>query len=202
LKNPHFYVIIREIDLRGVKMDFDLCFCGSGKPWWECHSEIKDNTAMSYLFETFKIIENDIKSKKPTPICQKGCNLCCNYNFEVTMLEFMGILHHIQKRTNKYNLSIIKDLALRELPKFPNDFNNVGQYFAPCIFVDNRNGMCKIYEVRPLICRMYGYYSQFGNCPQTQNKIENVDYKIEKRFVEFLSQRNTLGHISEPPMQI
>lgn len=76
LSSSRSNVIIREIDLRGILVNERLCFCGSGKPYQQCHNSINDNTAMAYLFEAFRMIDDDIKSTAQTPVCKKGCVEC------------------------------------------------------------------------------------------------------------------------------
>jgi hypothetical protein len=98
LQNRHFNVIIREIDLRSIKVNKNLCFCESGKKPSECHDEIADNTAMSYLFEAFRIIDADINNAVPTPQCAKNCKECCNFSFEVSAAEIFAILRYVQTR--------------------------------------------------------------------------------------------------------
>ena len=86
--------IIRELDLRGFAMSKNerrsehMCFCGSGKDYRECHNEVADNTAMSYLFEAFRLIDQDIKNAAIHPICEKGCADCCTSDFRISALEY------------------------------------------------------------------------------------------------------------------
>ena len=199
-------VIIREIDLRGVKLNNNLCFCGSGKSYKKCHSDVRDNTTMSYLFEVFKMIDNDIKSAAETPTCKKNCTECCNDYFEVSAPEFFAILMHIQKRRTCLPVSSMRNIqatAQKILSEFP-DFSVQSELSGkrtvhPCIFLDNRGNQCKIYEVRPLLCRLYGYYSDFGNCALAKNQLKFATSQIHKGASAFLGH-TIIGHEAKAPI--
>lgn len=200
----HFNVIIREINLGDINMNKELCFCGSGKSAADCHAEIADNTAMSYLFETFKLIEADIKNAVPTPQCRKNCSECCGYSFEVSAAECFAILRYIQKKFSGFYIAALKKNAIRKIPEFPaiNDTaNHVGEKFAPCLFLDNRRG-CRIYEVRPLICRMYGYYAPAGYCPGVDSKIEFISVELDNHLSKFLGDTLTEDLRVKPPIAV
>jgi len=179
--------IIREIDLRSVHMPEDKCFCGSGKFYAECHSEVKENTAMAYLFRAFKLIDEDIKQARPTPMCSKKCTKCCWAAPEVSALEFFAIVKHIQTRKTERAFTSLKDwirVAQNQRPMFPTfaAFDEISgkRLTVPCIFLDNREEKCRIYEVRPLLCRLYGYYSNFGKCLDVENEITFVKPVVDE----------------------
>ena len=54
------------------------------------------------------------------------------------------------------------------------------KFFHPCLFLDNRKGRCRIYEVRPLICRLYGYCSSFGDCIKARDTLSFCDPVTDK----------------------
>jgi Fe-S-cluster containining protein len=204
LKKRHFCVIIREINLRCIEVNRKLCFCGSGKKTEDCHAEIAENTAMSYLFETFRLIDEDIKNAVATPQCPKGCNECCDYSFEVSAAEYFAILRHIQKNFTGFHTAALKKTALKVLPKFPaiaDTSNHVGEKFAPCIFLDNRRG-CRIYEVRPLICRLYGYYSAAGKCEKVSDNLIFMTDETYEHLDPFLSDITLENGLSIPPIAV
>ena len=206
LHERHFNVIIREIYFKkdeNIDMNKKLCFCGSGKRSSDCHADIADNTAMSYLFETFKLIDEDIEKSVPHPLCKKNCTECCNYSFEISAIEFFAILKYIQKNFSGLQTAVLKRKAVKELPvflKIGDEINHIGEKFAPCLFLDNRKG-CRIYEVRPLICRMYGYYSPWGNCMSVRDKIKFVPYEIDNRISKFLGDIQ-IGDFIKPPIAV
>jgi len=205
LQNRHFDVIIREIKLWSIEMKNDLCFCGSGKKASECHSEIADNTAMSYLFEAFKMIDEDIKNAVPAPQCKRNCNECCKYSFDVSAAEYFAILRYMQKKFTGFSACMIKKTAFkmfREFPAIGDTENNIGVKFAPCIFLDNRRGKCRIYEVRPLICRMYGYFTPAGYCQNVNNGIKIVTDNVNDHVSKFLGDTLTEENIFKPPIAV
>jgi len=161
-------LIIREIDLRGFDMRNSDCFCGSGIHHKKCHSEIKENSAISGLFEAFRIIDEDIANAAPAPACERGCAKCCGDIFEVSFVEYLAILSFIQKKysgLSTYRLRSLQKAAASQLPLFSalkehlkeqhgdtSDCSISGlRLTSPCIFLDNRGDKCKIYEVRPML---------------------------------------------------
>ncbi len=94
--------------------------------------------------------------------CRPGCNLCCTQRIYATSIEAYYILDVISE-------DVIKDLKKIEgypRPKITNNqtilcymhgteppqeepFKNL----KPCVFLDEK-GLCKIYERRPLMCRV------------------------------------------------
>jgi Fe-S-cluster containining protein len=190
LTNTFCNVIIREIDLRGVDVSKTLCFCGSGKRHDKCHAEVTDNSAMAYLFETFKIIDDDIKRANVTPECQKGCSECCSSYFDVSPIEYFQIYKYIQTKYTGHQFHRLKRNARMLKPDFSpllyGDKLDL-RFTHPCVFVDNRSGKCRIYEVRPLTCRMYGYYQRFTDCLKAKDMLGFVLQPLEARLVRLLS---------------
>lgn len=199
-------LIVREIDLRGMFVDEKLCFCGSGKPYKMCHNKIKENTAMAYLFEAFRLIDTDIKNANPVPTCQKGCTECCHDYFEVSAPEFFVILMHLQKKHSHLLFSKIRDVktaaeAVRPMfPSYDAYSKLLGKriLYHPCVFLDNRGGKCRIYEVRPLICRLFGYYSAFGNCASAKDQLDFLSAEIHNHASYFLSDTIINGVVHPP----
>jgi Fe-S-cluster containining protein len=202
LQNRHFDVIIREIKPRSIEVKKNICFCGSGKKAAECHAEISDNTAMSYLFEAFRLIDRDIANTVRAPVCPKNCTECCEYSFEVSAAEYFAILRYIQTRFTGFQTMMLKRNAMQQLPKFPaikDTSAYIGTQFAPCIFLDNRRG-CRIYEVRPLICRMYGYFANLP-CPKVSTPVRFLSGGYE-HLDSFLSDQISKSGIIKPPIAV
>jgi len=202
--------IIREIDLRSfgmsIKRNEQMCFCGSGEPVHKCHNAVKENTAMSYLFETFRKIDSDIQNALATPECKSGCTDCCFDCFEVSACEYLAILMYLQKKhTGLFTSSIRKaeKVAKSLRPMFPeySPWSALSGHrtSAPCIFLDNRNSACRIYEVRPLVCRLYGSYSPYGNCITAKNQLKIIPDDVSNAASQFLGDTYGLGE-THPPM--
>ncbi|MCT4593751.1 MAG: YkgJ family cysteine cluster protein [Anaeromicrobium sp.] len=79
-----------------------------------------------------------------------GCTNCCAESVHTYYVEFLNIYDYLMKDKDLYNILIprIKKYYLEELYK-----NN------KCPFL-NENNKCYIYEVRPLVCRLFGHYTE------------------------------------------
>ena len=202
-------VIIREIDLRelDIAVNEKLCFCGSGKPHYNCHNKVRENTAMAYLFEAFKMIDKDINSANEYPECNKGCAECCCDYFEVSAPEYFAILMHLQKKRTFLPISSIRKVhkaAQSFRPAFPafeswSELSSKRILSHPCIFLDNRDSRCRIYEVRPLVCRLYGYYTSYGNCISAKNQLTFVPDDIATATSRFLDTHLGNSFVYCPP---
>lgn len=67
-------------------------------------------------------------------VCQKGCAHCCKIPVDISELEVKYI-----ERNTKYTRQDIKEIDTYEY----------------CPFLDKINGICTIYEFRPLVCRTF-----------------------------------------------
>lgn len=148
-------------------------------------TDICDNSIVSKILTAYNEIDNIIENDKLYRICCKGCNDCCSDYFKISITEFFTLLYGISD-----NLSLIKysDKAKSKIknviiPECDKD-NVIG--FPECIFVDDIDGGCKVYKVRPSMCRIYGNLNGITKCPKVlsntkakENLIE-VDTKIAK----------------------
>ncbi len=124
-----------------------LCFCGSGKKKKKCHPDIHEKSLFATLLKYYKEIDDE-QALIDNSMCKKGCSKCCEASFSISQAEFFMILNALE---------ITKDTQLfkRKADEFiANQGFEIGNR---CIFVDDATGACRIYEVRPLICRQYGY---------------------------------------------
>lgn len=116
--------------------------------------------ALASLFEEFDH-EVDAFTAVASLACPTGCGDCCDHaDTEVTITEARLIAHHIRA----------------ELPELETHLEriNADPDRVACVFYNpDRDFHCRIYAVRPLICRAFGYsaYSDrtgnklFAICP-------------------------------------
>lgn len=91
---------------------------------------------------------------------KKGCNECCESTFSVSQSEFF-MIHN--------SLKITDEIAIYKA-KADEIVNNKYEMPDKCIFVDDYTGACRIYELRPLVCRLYGVVKTDDNvCEQIKN---------------------------------
>lgn len=201
LTNSPPAIIIREIDFGGANVNVNLCFCGSGKKHKDCHHQIVENSAMAHLFEAFKIIDEDIQNGTH-PECQANCNSCCGDYFDVSPVEYFNILNYIQESRTGIFLRRVYRKAFHSLPTFRplRDDRENPQDISSCIFVDNRSGKCRIYEARPLLCRLYGYYEQFTDCGKAKDLLQFHDDEHTSNLLGNILTENGLIQLPAMPL--
>ena len=148
-------VLYREITISDTMGANDLCFCGSGKKHKRCHSEVYEKSIIAQLLAAYNQIDEKIKERQSYTLCCKGCKDCCSNYFKVSITEFFSILYSLKGDLSLIRYSdeakkIIKNAVLSK-----SDLENIID-FPECIFVDDYSGECKIYHVRPTLCRDYG----------------------------------------------
>lgn len=109
--------------------------------------------------------------------CRKGCSNCCHLNVDVTADEARVLRHRLPED---------KELKkrLRKQSKVTDRYNF--HYILPradsaCVFL--KDHQCSVYDVRPMVCRMFYVNSPAEHCnwekyPHTQTQ-QFVDLKLE-----------------------
>jgi Fe-S-cluster containining protein len=86
--------------------------------------------------------------------CKTGCHYCCFNQPVVTPPEALLIGHHVEQTfTDQEKQGLIQKINhVIEVTKdkTPDEIAMI-RYELPCIFL--KHGMCRIYEVRPVVCR-------------------------------------------------
>ncbi len=140
-------------------------------------------------------IETHYKLSRKKPPCHAGCSMCCYQFFSISEIEFELILDYlksldsilVQKIVN--NIEYYWDNFKKSYPEisrlFEENWENesIEKLFSshhkivragishPCIFLDQKEKICNIYKVRPIICRIHGvaYDKNMGfgrSCPK------------------------------------
>ena len=139
---------------------------------------ISSQSQVNKCLNLYNRIDNEVQ--KYNSSCKQRCSACCHDYFYVSEIEFYTIMQFLLKDKD-YNSTIdrliknakefCRDLK-NELPEeyhkaFSMDTNRSIEYYLnpigdsrisfskPCIFLNNKN-RCSIYEVRPIVCRLYG----------------------------------------------
>lgn len=199
----------------------DNCFCGSGKKVKKCHPNMHEDSIAAKVLKSYRKIDNVIQEHQNNtvekPPCKKGCSECCYQYFAVTEAEFYIILDEIKKwdEKAKQDISIkaklYKDEFTKSYPKLAQflDTRHTGKADPlielgksvfktdfPCIFLDDSTNMCKIYDVRPQVCRTH------GNCkmvfPNESVRVDN-DYFICSK-INKSDKREFLADLGYVPM--
>lgn len=85
----------------------------------------------------------------PHLVCAKGCAHCCKISVEVTALEASYIHSKTEFKAEPLTIS---------------SFEIVDSFTEYCNLLDQETGLCKIYEYRPLACRIFGTYDHYRFC--------------------------------------
>ncbi|NMD72659.1 hypothetical protein HHO41_20700 [Bacillus sp. DNRA2] len=178
----------------------NLCVCGSGKKQKRCHSDINPDSRAGKLLQIYSHVDEITKSfeyEKNHP-CKKGCSSCCYHNFSITDIEFKLILRElsnwpmedvfklkeeiesitniIQRNFPDFFLTLEKDGTGKSLDLMLKQTSN-STFDIPCPFLEVNKGTCKIYDTRPMICRLHGttFYEkyEFTICENIPSNIEN-----------------------------
>lgn len=120
---------------------------------------INPKSILACLQKYFDEIERDA-AVSPNTVCRKGCCGCCSNDFEISISEYFMILRFLNI---KYGEDYVQSISEKAKMSFHAD---------RCIFVNCTDGSCSIYEVRPLTCRKYGLYEEFGGCSKLDPNID------------------------------
>ena len=173
----------------------DLCFCGSGKKYKNCHSDINPNSLVAHQYRIMHLLDEEIKNC-PYTICQKGCSDCCTDDFEVSVTEFFTILNYLQIHCNNQQIENICKLSKVKISSILSNEKTIA--FSRCIFLNEHSNACEIYEVRPIICRKYGYYSTTTDCSKiisdkkaSMSLLKNTEVDTSSNILSFILPNNT-----------
>ena len=164
------------VNIRRLELDIDINF--------------KTDSLLAYINRYFDKIDRDIMISQ-NKVCTKGCCDCCTNDFEISASEYFMLLRYM-------DIKFGKDFIQRVSQKARLSFNSPN-----CIFVNNTNGACTVYEARPLICRKYGLYDNLSDCKKLSssdllctecNTAENTLYfrSVNKPNARILSKPNRI----------
>lgn len=160
----------------------DLCFCMSGKKKKFCHPDIHEESLAASKLKVYSQLEYEFKRhhqiSNGISLCVQGCSDCCFDYFTIQSIEFDLILNELAKwneeklnnlisKVDKYWIMLeneypeVTRLLLNtsdiEIEKINSSIDKTS---FPCIFLEDTNQLCQIYDIRPFKCRIFGntYY--------------------------------------------
>jgi Fe-S-cluster containining protein len=120
---------------------------------------VKEENLVAKLLRLYDAV--DTRNAHAQTVCEKGCAACCTDDFDVHFPEFLTILDF---------LGIGSEGCFNRTTHQP--FAQLSEEWTwrvkgTCIFLDQQEQYCKIYAVRPLLCRNYGAVLSFTDfsCP-------------------------------------
>lgn len=157
------------------------------------------------------LIARDQRYGYAPPFCHKGCCNCCHELVYCTDEEAMGILEYCQQQ----GIAIDTLKLQRQLQYVVCDeqgdhtgettWNDQPRADQSCIFLDAQSGSCRVWPVRPLVCRVHLAEETNEFCApyngQENLKAQGIDY-IELSYVASVvftlhrqSVRQTMGRL-------
>ncbi|QZY55446.1 YkgJ family cysteine cluster protein [Crassaminicella profunda] len=121
----------------------------------------------------------------PTGRCF-GCTKCCMESVHTHFIEFLNIFHYLRENRQLYEKifpQIIQYYFLEMVKK------------EHCPFLDEE-GRCTIYEVRPLVCRMFGHLTEKEYEESYKNVLhQNIEImKVFKNKYKIMLPENVVNY--------
>jgi hypothetical protein len=168
--------IFFDVDETQQRVDELVTFCSEKifKRLHENEAIVEKEKALRYLKAIYELSDKALKPFLRNSSCEKGCNACCYLIVESTAIEAEMVRRYMEEHLDREKkldvLAKIKE-AKRHYPdpvgmdeEYPDPLQE--EYFAlhvPCPFLSSE-GLCTIYEVRPLNCRKHVVFSDPGQC--------------------------------------
>ncbi len=127
---------------------------------------VKDKSGVETSLEEAISQLNQIYQQIPKPSCNR-CGSCCDGtktgNPKIYSIEYLNIMRFLNDPKNKQLKTEMHGTALvsralieRKKKEEPGHVNNWNCIATFCPAIDQETKLCRIYELRPLICRLYG----------------------------------------------
>ncbi len=189
----------------------NLCPCGSGYASSVCHKDMMPGSAVDTYWHKINALDAKIQELKQenniTFLCRKNCNACCDYYFYISPIEYFAIKYYLLN-THKALFEKAKTTAKQSYEQlkeeYPEEYNRLefqsfaqlaGQSdhevldrFKMCPFANSEKGICEIYSVRTMICRLFGTSYAYGYC-------NDIDKKVRKLFSKQISKKKVTSHM-------
>ncbi|WP_411348459.1 YkgJ family cysteine cluster protein [Paenibacillus sp. WLX2291] len=158
-----------------------LCFCGSGKELRHCHPRSAPDSRAMHMTDLYRQVDHVIddyhEHSTKHPPCAAGCSSCCSDYFPVSQVEFELLLSYMEHSWSKHDIREAFEQAERNLEIFQQDNppmydalvnrtnrkqeldsirHHAGRNSFACPLLDREKGICRVYPVRPFICRTHG----------------------------------------------
>jgi len=114
------------------------------------------------MFDT--IIEHSLQKTVEAAVCEPGCHRCCSINLEASWYEAWAIAIHVDAEMPEPERSE----ALERIEHYGEELMTMTsedrlRRSTMCPFIRESDGMCSIYQLRPLLCRAH-YVAEGGEC--------------------------------------
>ena len=139
---------------------------------------IKNSSAADDIEKAKELIEEAYKTE-PKPIsCGSSCSGCCHQKVDVLALEEEGIWNLTRENGIEFDENRLqKQLSCQQ-------WSELNYEDRACVFLDDKDN-CRIYDIRPLVCRRYYVTSEPQLCASGDRSL--VDYSANFPADTFLS---------------
>jgi len=142
----------------------------------ELHEIFKNVPPMEAVKSLYKMVDDEIsKIDKSNMSCKKGCYFCCHDEVVMSEMEASYFLEKID--------GVEVDEKVLSLQNSVNDFTKLKWADMKCPLLD-KNGECKVYENRPLICRTINSIDDPQLCKE--KKLHPQLYRIEIASIQMV----------------
>lgn len=140
----------------------------------EYEDSLKMNSNIySKLRKLYKFTDAIYSQYSDKSVCQKGCAHCCKIPVAMTDIEALYI-----ERNTDHKIELTENI----------------DKFEYCSFLDLENGVCTIYEFRPLSCRTYLTFDNPSYCEEGSTKHIHTTFSIntnlQQKFASLVVARN------------
>jgi Fe-S-cluster containining protein len=168
--------ILFDVDETEQCIDRLVRFCSENilKLSGEKGTTIHKEKALRDLKTIFELTDKALEPFLRNSSCEKGCNACCYLIVESTAIEAEMVRRYMEEHLDdEERRRVVKKIkeAKRHYPdpvRTDEEFSDslVEKHFAlnmPCPFLSSE-GLCTIYEVRPINCRKHVVFSDPSQC--------------------------------------
>ncbi|MFD2593351.1 YkgJ family cysteine cluster protein [Aquimarina hainanensis] len=165
----------------------------------------KNKGVISAIENVYRNVDNYMneyrKFEKPKITCEKGCAFCCSKEVFISDDEAKGIYNYVTK--NKLKIDLNK-ATLQAVSK-----QNLPLIHRECIFLDTESKECKVYNLRPLSCRMLLASSEPKFCQDNKKgnpfyfllpKMENIKTAVWNSSISGVLPAMILKQVQEERM--
>ncbi|GGN94387.1 YkgJ family cysteine cluster protein [Saccharibacillus kuerlensis] len=215
--------------------DNEPCFCGSGRKLRTCHKTASPDSRAAHITRLYREVERTIdefRADHPKqPPCREGCSSCCSDYFPISQVEFELLLVYMERHWSKdevaeaferaeENLLLLKQENAQLYASLTHTIDRKGELDAvrqhagrnsfPCPLLDQATGRCRVYPVRPFICRTHGsshtFYGSWRERLQPERVCEYIDggrshRKITPNVADFWPHYEALSDVRVGPQR-
>jgi Fe-S-cluster containining protein len=168
--------IVFDVDKTERCIERLVRFCSENilKLFHEKGASIEKEKALKDLKTICELTDKALEPFIRNSSCEKGCNACCYLIVDSTAIEADMVRRYMEEHFDDEERRRVQKKIKEAKPNYPDPVGTdeefpdalVEKHFAlnlPCPFLSSE-GLCKIYEVRPINCRKHVVFSDPSQC--------------------------------------